>query len=206
MKTTVFIFIALAVTSFSIAQTSYKKQPTIGVQFIFNDFQTATDIINGGITKVLRDKQWLKLSRMSPGLAITYLEGLDEKIDFAGTVSGSFADNAAVANNTSDNKNFLLEAAATINIKLVSDKYWVSPFVTIGAGVSNFNSGFGAFIPVGLGLQVNVYDQTYILLNSQYRMRVTENVNYHFYHSIGIAGNIFTRKKLRDTPPAAAPL
>src|SRR6185437_1337705 len=49
--------------------------------------------------------------------------------------------------------------------------------------------------PVGLCLQVNIADEAFVLINSQYRISVTENTSYHFYHSIGVAGNISARKE-----------
>ena len=76
------------------------------------------------------------------------------------------------------------------------------PFATAGVGGSKYRGYFGAFIPVGVGLQLNLFDQTYILLNSQYRMPVTENVAYHFYHSFGVASSI---SKKKEAPPVELP-
>jgi OOP family OmpA-OmpF porin len=194
MKKSLFLALSLGAFVTSFAQNDYKKQQALSVGFIFNDFKTASDLRSGGLANVVKDKQWTKAKRMSPGLAVSYLEGLGSHVDFAGTLSGSFVD-YPIANTVSDGSDdLLLEAVATANIKLVTDKYWCSPFFTLGVGTSKYKGYFGAFIPTGVGLQINLFDEAYILLNSQYRIPVTENVGYHLYHSIGIVGNIKRKK------------
>jgi OmpA-OmpF porin, OOP family len=78
---------------------------------------------------------------------------------------------------------------------LLTDRYWVVPFVDLGVGASSYTKYFSAFTPVGLGIQINFHDEAYLLINSQYRIPVTENASYHFYHSITIAGSIETKKE-----------
>ena len=70
----------------------------------------------------------------------------------------------------------------------------VTPYINVGLGASSYNGYFAAIAPVGVGMQVNFSDQAYLLINSQYRLPVTQNANYHFYHSIGIAANIGEKK------------
>jgi len=78
---------------------------------------------------------------------------------------------------------------------MFSNQYWVSPYLQLGVGISKFQGYWGAFIPAGVGLQVNLFDEAFLLINSQYRVPVTENTaNYHFFHSIGLAGIIGKKK------------
>jgi OOP family OmpA-OmpF porin len=209
MKKNILSFLAICLFVTSFAQSNYKKGSALGIHFFFDDFQTAADIRTNGLVSVLKDNQWSKTKRMNPGLAISYLQGLSNHVDFAGTLSGSFVDYPVPNVGTSGSQNVLLEAAATANLKLLTDKYWISPFLTLGAGVSKFKGYYGAFIPVGVGIQVNLSDEAFILLNSQYRVKATENVNYHFYHSIGVAGSIFAKKVEAPKPlpvPVAEPV
>jgi OmpA-OmpF porin, OOP family len=37
--------------------------------------------------------------------------------------------------------------------------------------------------------------EAYLLINAQYRVPITETTNYHFWYSIGLAGNIGKKKK-----------
>jgi hypothetical protein len=74
---------------------------------------------------------------------------------------------------------------------LLTEKYWLTPYASLGAGLSRYGSYYGALIPVGLGLKLNLFDEAHFFINSQYRIPVTTNTaNYHFLHSIGIAGVI----------------
>lgn len=190
----------------SFAQNEYKKPPALGISFFLNDFQTATEIRNSGLVNVLRTKEYKNTSRMNPGLAVSYMQGLGDKLDFVSTVSASFLDYAVPGKPASGDNNFLLDVTAVANLKLVSDKYWVSPYMSLGVGASKYLGYYGAFFPAGLGIQVNFWDDAYLLINSQYRVPVTENVAYHFYHSIGFAGSIAKRKivEVKELPAPVA--
>ena len=131
---------------------------------------------------------------MNPGLALSYLEGLSNHVDLIGTLSGSFVEYPIPGKDNASNNKFLLEAAGVANLKLLTDHYFISPYLSIGAGISKWGGYYGAFIPAGIGLQVKLFDEASLMINSQYRMPVTENVAYHLYHSIGFAGNLFKRK------------
>ena len=205
MKTITLIFISFILFLTINAQNNLIRNPSIAVHFFFDDFQTASDLRNQGLANVLRDKQWSKIDRLKPGIALSYIQGLSNHIDFAVTGSGSFVDYPIPETGTSGNDNFLLEVAATANLKLLSDKYIVNPFLTIGAGVSQYKGYYGAFIPIGVGLQFNILNNAFVVINSQYRAKATENVNYHLYHSFGIGGTIF-EKKVEELKPLPVPL
>lgn len=188
------ITISLFITSY--AQTeNYKKTQALGISFILNDFQTAADIRNSGLVSVLKAKNFFNSKRQHPGIAVNYLSGLSQHIDFAASIEGSFLD-YPIDNKPAFNENgFLLEATANVNMKLLTDRYWVTPYIDLGVGASNYKSYFAAFLPVGLGLQVSLFREGFVFVNSQYRIPVTENAAYHFTHSVGIAANIISRKE-----------
>lgn len=184
------------------AQNDYKKPASLGVHFFYDDFKTAAEVRASSISDVLKNNDWRKTSRMSPGLALSYLQGVGKKIDFAATLSGSFLDYPLPNKPAFLTNNLLLELAATANVKFTTDQYWVSPFVTAGVGASKYKGYYGAFVPLGLGLQVNLFDEAYLLINSQYRVPITENVAYHFYHSFGVAGPLnAVKKKVKKAKP-----
>ena len=195
MKKLLFIFISLGFLATSFGQdASYKKGHALGVSFFFNDFKTASEIRSNGLASVLKEGNFFKTSRMNPGLAVDYFSGLSNHVDFVATLGGSFLDYPN-SNIVPGSNNFLLESTAGVNLKLLSDQYWVTPFMDVRVGASNYQKYFGAFIPVGIGLQVNIVDEAFLLIHSQYRIPVTENTSYHFYHSVGIAGNISKKKE-----------
>lgn len=171
-------------------ETGDKQQPALGIHFLLHDFQSATRIRNGSLSSVLANKQFGKIKDMSPGLAISYSEGLSSNFDLSLTLSGAFLDYPRQNGRSSGSDKFLVEADASIRGKMFSDKYWFTPYLQAGLGASQYQGYYGAFIPLGAGLQLNFFDEAYLLINTQYRVPVTESTNYHFYHSIGLAGNI----------------
>lgn len=193
---------------FSQESNNYRQNPTLGVSFFFHDFKTAQLIRNTTLSTVLRNKQFGKIKDMSPGLAISYIDGLTNHFDFSTTLAGSFLDYLKKDGTTFGKDNFLLEWDASVRGKMFSNKYVVSPYLQAGIGGSMYKGTFGAFVPLGVGVQVNMFDEAFLLINSQYRVPVTESVNYHFFHSVGLAGVISKRKetpKLLPPPPLPQP-
>ncbi|MCP9752252.1 OmpA family protein [Ferruginibacter sp. HRS2-29] len=188
MKKYILAMLALVVCTISYGQKDYKKAPAFSIAFILDDFKSAGEIKTSSLSTVLRNKQWYKTKRMNPGLSAGYIQGLTDHIDFAATLAASYTvypvPNKII---TRQKQNLLLEAAATANVKLLTDKYVVNPFFTGGIGASKYKGYYSAFVPVGLGLQFKFTDEIFLIVNSQYRIPVTENSAEHFYHSFGFA-------------------
>ncbi|MEO6406967.1 MAG: hypothetical protein ABIY51_03460 [Ferruginibacter sp.] len=199
MRKCFFLLLIMAACTIANAQ-DYKKSPTFGIHLILNDFKTAAQIRSDGLANVLNSKQWSNTKRMVAGLGVSYINGINEHVDYAISLSGSYVD-YPIPNSVSDGQqNLLLEAVATANLKLISDKYIVVPFLTGGIGASKYKGYYGALIPIGVGLQIKVIEGTYILLNSQYRIPASNTtVAYHFYHSFGVGVSF----KKKSAEPAA---
>lgn len=196
-----FVFI-FSLSQICLAQNSAVRPPAIGVSFFFNDFVTPQRIRSGTLSQVLRDHQWAKFREMSPGLALTYFDGVQKYIDFAATLAFSFPTISLPdkPNNTPSDA-ALLEADASFNFKLFPEKYWVTPYAIAGVGGSKYKSYYGAFIPLGLGMKVNFFDEAAFFISSQYRVPVTtETNNYHFMTSLGISGVIGNKKQTELKP------
>lgn len=177
----------------SFAQAKYIRAPSIGISFIFNDYETPDRIKATSIRQVLKEKQWAGLNEMSPGLAITYFKGLHPKVDFAATLAGSFVDDA-LPERTADNA-FLMEGDAVLHLKMLTDRYLFTPYLIAGVGASKFNGYFGAYMPMGGGFKVNFFDEASFFINAKYHLPVTTaTVRRHFVYSMGIAGVIGKRK------------
>jgi OmpA-OmpF porin, OOP family len=208
MKKSVLLILAIIVTAVSFAQTDVKKRPSLAVHFSFIDYKSGTDVRNNSLTTVINNKQFFKFKRMDPALSLSYLDGFTDHIDFVGTLTGSFVKHPLVGavTNADGNDHLLLEAAATANFKLLNDNYTVSPFFTLGIGASKWKDYYSAFAPLGVGLQVKVADGTFMLLNSQYRVALSENSAYHFYHSVGFASAVGAKKEVMAVTPPSLPV
>jgi OmpA-OmpF porin, OOP family len=200
--------IVLAALLFNItapAQDDNIRRSAIGISFVMNDFLTPQRIKASNVAGVIRDKKWAKFNEMKPGIALNYYKGLSKYVDFAGTLAGSFLSYPLPNRTFSDN--LLLEGDASLQLKMLPEKYAVIPYLNIGVGASKYQNYWGAIIPVGVGLRLNLFDEAYISLQSQYRLPVTnETTAKHFYNSLGIAGTISKKKEPVIIPPPLPPV
>ena len=194
IKNVGFLLAVLPLLMPAFSQDDVIQRPTLGIYFFFNDFKTAADIRTTSLREVLRNSHFGKLNDMSPGLALNYINGLSKHFDFTTTLAGSFADYTTPDSILLGQDNLLLEGDVSIKGKLFSNRYWVTPFLQIGTGISKYRGYWGAFMPIGTGFQINLFNEAFFVFNAQYRVAVTPTVSDHFFYSIGIAGNIGRRK------------
>jgi OmpA-OmpF porin, OOP family len=186
--TSLFLFSLICGTAF--AQDNAKLRPaSLGISYILNDYKTAALIRSTSFGAVRANKQWTPMKDQSPGIALHYFKGILSHLDFAGTLAASYVRYSAGSQPTPSSDGFLLEADASGNFKLFSEDYFLTPYVNAGVGVSVYKQYWGAFIPLGLGLKVNLFHESDIFLNFQYRVPVTkETAGYHFMTGLGITG------------------
>ncbi len=206
MKKILLALLAAALFTTSYSQNDFKKRPAIGVHYVLNDFKTAAALRSTSLANVINSKQYNKVKNMAAGLGASYLQGISNNVDFEAGLSGSFVDYPVPNKPLTGQSNLLLEGVGGVNVKLVSDKYWVSPYISLGLGAAKYKGYYSAFVPAGVGLQVNLFDEAFILINSQYRMPITENGAYHLFHSFGIAGNIGKPRVTVVPPPPPPPV
>ena len=180
----------LIVTEAKAQSGQYISPRSIGVSFFVNDYLTPKRIRTTSFTSVISDKQWAKFSESSPGISISYHEGLRNHVDFVGTLAGSFVQ-IDIPNEDINSDQFLLEADASFNLKMFPNNFFFTPYINAGIGLSYYHEKLGGFLPLGGGLSFNLFNESKIFINSQYRVPVSKNFNdYHFFHSVGIAGVI----------------
>ena len=204
MKRIILSFLALGLLLNVFAQKEYVRSPSLGINLFFYDFQTATNIKDHGLANVLNNHEWSQLSNLKAGIALSYIKGLTSHSDFNLTASGASIVYPIPNKPATGNEKFLLEVAATVNLKLLTDKYVVVPYLDAGAGASLYSGYFGAFIPLGVGLQFNIFDEAFLLVDAQYRVKLSENASNHFYYGLGIAGSVFGKKSI--PPPVPLPV
>jgi len=190
------IIAALLILSFITSDIDAQEGPlrpkALGVSFIMNDFATAERIRNSSLATVFANKQWAKFNEMSPGLAITYFQGLKPRIDFAGTLAASYVSYPLRNNKPAESSDaLLLEGDASGNFKMFDESYWLTPYASAGVGISKYKSYWAAYIPLGVGFKLILFDEASVFIAGQYRVPVSyETANYHFMYSFGISGVI----------------
>ncbi|MFI5130868.1 MAG: OmpA family protein [Chitinophagales bacterium] len=208
MKKFLAVLMAMAVfMSAGLGQGDEIRPAALGISFFLNDFKTAERIRTTSLSQVLSNKRWAKPKEMSPGLAITYFKGVSKHVDFAGSLAGSFVQYPFPKHAPFGSDKFLLEADASANLKMVSEAFWLQPYLTLGVGGHMYGGGyFGAFVPLGVGFKINFFDEAHLYTNAQYRVPITtETANYHFFYQIGIAGRIGKKKEPVVIVPPVGP-
>lgn len=193
--TAAFTCIFLAAGAISLAQpVNYTKTPALGLQLTYIDFMGADELSSFG-------------RQMKPGIAIHFQNNLSKRFGYNVTVAGSFLDfpNRKGGSLSNGKKQLLLENDFAVWMRLLKSPALFNPYILAGAGWSQYNNHYALYAPVGAGVQVNLTQDIFLLLTTQYRMRVTSLQHQHFYHSIGIAGAI-SRKKIAQAQPQPAPL
>lgn len=209
-KVLLFLIVAvMAVTSFSQTSTeSWKKRPTLGINFFLKDFAGADAVGNNSLGLVIRN-QWPKVSTMKPGMGIQYYQGFTDYIDFTANLNATFLTYPFFDGTNSGSDKFLLETTAGLNFKLLPDNYFVVPYATAGLGLSMLGGTyFGAYAPVGAGLQFALGEGTFIHLEWLYNIRVTDMTNYNYQYKLGFSSPLFDKKpvKLAPLPPPPPPV
>ena len=186
-KILAFLLLVTFFSQNSFAQTGTVRRPSIGFSFIGNDYATAEKIRNSSLAAVLRDKQWASFKEMGHGLAVHYIKGFNPHIDFNASIAGSFV-KFQLPGKTTSQDDFLLEIDGSANFKMFEDGTTVNPYIIAGIGASKYTNVFGAFMPLGGGIEVNIFNEARFFTSLQYRIPVTPEANlHHFQISFGIA-------------------
>lgn len=194
----------LLVYSVAFCQSGPQPQnPVFGVHYILNDFKSAQAVHATSLRTAVRNKQFGRFSQMSQGLALNYVNGINTFFDYSATLTGSFPDDAYKNVTTAGKGHLLLEFDASVRAKLLSTKYLATPYVQAGIGASYYDIHWGAFVPAGVGVQIEVLSETFLLINAQYRIAFTDKASDHFMYGIGLAGSIGKKKK--PVKPALIP-
>ena len=179
----------------------------IGVSFNLVDFRTAQLIRTTSLNAVLRDKQFGVINEMSPGIGLHYFKGIKKYIDFAGSINASNTYQPLPGKQDDGYERLLLQVEANAQFKMVSDKFWFQPFLSAGFGAQKYYVYYGAYIPLGVGLNINFFNEGRIFINSTYRVPITTGTsNYHFMYAFGISGRLSKKKESKVNPPPPLPM
>lgn len=215
MKKFLFSFIACGLVMSALAQTtpiSYKKRPSLAVNFLLKDMKTVDAISRSSIGSVLSNKNWTPLNQMGLGMSLQYFHGLTEYIDFNGSFTASsvrydFYKSSGLQN--VGGSSILMELDGALNFKLLKDKYFMVPYMSLGLGASLYNgTHYAAHAPAGLGFQFNLGQETFLNTQFLYKAAVSNAAINHLTYSLGIISPVKERKAppVVAAPPPPAPV
>ena len=206
-KLLLMLLVICGVSATNAQDKNLKKLPSLGIQFGSFDFRTAAELKNIGLATVVRQKEWYKASRINPAFSLNYMEGVSNHIDFMGRMTAAFLNypvqnTATVGNNSA----LYLELDANINVKLLPDNFVVVPYLQAGIGAGKERTNFMAYMPFGAGLQVNLSNDVFIQMNTNYRAPITSKGSSNLFHAIGVSMPLKERKAVPPPPPPAPEL
>lgn len=178
-----------------------KKGTLVGLHFNLTDFDAPAAIKDPSTGNVYN-----KIKDMTKGVSLSFWKGLTSKIDFSAKMDVSFRDYSALTLGTTQKTEFGLALEPTINIHPFPDGAMINPFLTAGIGGGLYTEKFGAYVPAGGGIQVNMNDITYLFIQAQYRWTLTdERFGDNLYYSFGLAQNV-GKQKVKVVPPPPPPV
>lgn len=183
-----------------------KKQPTVGLHFFYNDFQTASLFKTTSIGEVLKNKTWNKPRNMEGGFGLDYLKGITDKIDLTATINTSWVNYLLPSGTLYGSSNFLLDLNAGTHIKLLADKHVFTPYLITKIGYTAYKKISGFSLLPGAGIQVNLFNEAFILSTIEYRLALNNSLSNQLYYSVGIATSITNKKTNTLKKPIIKPV
>lgn len=155
---------------------SEKKGSLIG--FSINNVSYNTDKLYPGI---IPDVRYSNL-----GADLKYWQGLTNHLDFSIRLGAIFSDYDK--NNQFAEGIFHPELEGALHLRALPDNHLFNPFISAGIGAGRYSQTFVPYVPVGLGIQMNVFSEAYLFLQANYRLSMgTDNLDNNMFYSFGVA-------------------
>ena len=198
--TLVLALVLMAAGSYAQTASGPAKKPSLfGIHFNALDIKTPVTFQNSS-----NNRTFTKIRDMDFGFGLSYWKGLTNTIDFSAKTGVFFHDYAALDREETaiNDREIGVEVEPSLNFRPYKDNSLIAPFLTAGIGGGYYSGEWGAYVPAGVGIQVNLLSSTYILLQSQYRFSLTKDIiKDNIFYSLGIAQNIGKEKAVVLAPP-----
>lgn len=176
-----------------------------GMHFTAYDFQSGSILKEKGLSGLFAGNEWNNFSNLNIGLGFSYMKGLSNLSDLQVNFDFASVLNSIPSNGYKKEK-ILLDAHAAVLLKLLDDSHKVSPYLLGGIGAFRWDLAFGAYIPLGMGLQFKADDNSMVQLQVQDRLPVTTSTSSnHLFYSLGFTWKLSDRKKKTASPPPPPP-
>jgi OmpA-OmpF porin, OOP family len=145
-----------------------------------------------------------KVGPVSPGFSVMYWQGISKNFDFSVRYNGLFSD---YSKDPVDEGSYINELEASVHLRFQGNDHLLIPFLTAGIGAGNYGkSNIAPYVPLGLGLQLNMANEGYIFLQANYRLSLsTDNLDDNMFYSLGFAQNIRSTEAYVPPPPPPMP-
>lgn len=203
MKVPVLIFFAALFCNMAVqAQSGNKKPARLSYNVTFSDYRLPATIKQTSLSEALQQKDWYKPGTKSFGMSVAWWKQLTPHVDFSGGLTGTFSNFPAnfVKDDSIGQAKFSTQLDLLLHARAFKEQAAVNPFLTAGLGVGSFPDQFAVYAPLGVGLQFRFKEGAYLLLQAQWRKRLTEGIeNDYLHYSIGFAQSLARQKKTKTT-------
>jgi OOP family OmpA-OmpF porin len=143
-----------------------------------------------------------KMGKLDPGFSVMYWKGLSKKLDLSLRYNGLFSDYTAILS-SSVNNGYINEFEGSLHLRPANDNHWVLPFLSAGVGIGNYPGKWIPYVPLGLGVQLNLLSEGYILLQANYRASFNDTyLHNNMFYSLGVLQTInYGKPRLAEKPP-----
>ena len=195
----------LVVVALTYAQTMESKYSSpikghlIGIHVNALDIKTPETLKSSAGSRT-----FTKIQDMDFGFSLSYWKGLTKTIDFSTRAGLIFHDYQTEDRNliSTDKQNVGVELEPTLNFRPYGDNSFIAPFLTAGIGGGYYSRKFGAYLPTGLGIQLNFRSISYVFIQAQYRFSLTKDIlKDNVFYSLGVAQNFSREKQVVMAPP-----
>jgi OOP family OmpA-OmpF porin len=141
-------------------------------------------------------------SKSDPGYSIMYWKGLANILDLSLRYNGLFSDYSELPGARLSGA-YKSEGEASLHLRPAGDNHMLLPFISAGIGVGGMYSRKTVpYAPLGGGLQLNFFSESYILLQVNYRESFqTKYMQNNMFYSLGVLQEIcYGKPKLMETP------
>ena len=173
--------------------------------FNLSDYNFIKNARDSSFTTALNQKGRFKPGNSSYGFGLGYLRGLSSHVDFSGNVAGTLSNFPAlfVKGDSIGQAGFTSQFDAMLHIKAFKNGKVVNPFLSAGIGAGYFGNQKAVYAPVGMGLQFQFTKGSFIFLQAQAKLALTQGIRDAFmFYSIGFAQQAIFKKENKTTTSA----
>ena len=177
------------IASFAQDFDSPKKSQQVGASINLTNFPT-TNFANGGTSDA--------------GYSLFFWNGITNKLDYSVRYNGLFSH---YTKNPNGKDEYISELEGSLHARLMTDNHLIQPFVSAGVGFGGYSQSVVPYFPIGLGVQLNLYSEGYVFLQSNYRVSTnTAKLDNNMFYSLGYTIPLTHRTvKAKVTPPPPPP-
>ncbi len=180
MKKLLFSLIALGLIISAQAQDSNggKKKTFLSARYTAIDYRTPSLVDKTSIGQVLSDKKWAQLPDTKKALGLGMIRSYTDQVDIFTNVDLSISTMPGITINAFKGytEYFYASVESGMNVRMFKTDKKVNPYVSFGLGVRSFNfSKYGAYAPLGLGLQIKTCKSATLNLTAAYATKMSKS-------------------------------